>query len=258
MLCRLCGQPNKLVKAHAIPEAFFRDLHPEDQALRMFGSSPSAFPKRAPIGPYDEGILCDRCEPTFGAVDNYGIQVLLKRLHQLFLPVSEGASIAAFQASGLDQEMLLRFLVATLWRAAVSTHHFYRSVQLGPYEDRAKQAILNPGQQVPEGFGAVLSCWATDDEHQFSRRALLDPSRERWDDIRGYRIYFGEVVAFMKVDAQPFPPDLRAFALRSQTSTTLIARSFRESSDLAAMRYTATESHKHHERRRNRLLAKGR
>jgi len=258
MHCRLCLNDGKLVKAHAIPEAFFRELREESRAPILISGSSSAFPKKAPIGVYDEGILCDQCEPKFGAVDDYGIQVLLKRLHELFIPVATGAGPVAFQASGVDQDLLLRFLVATLWRAAVSTQAFYRRVQLGPHEGVARHAILNPQSPLPSVFGAVLSRWTADEESQFTSGGLMDPFREKWDGVNAYRIYFGEVVAYVKVDSQLFRSPLREIALLAQESTTLVARSLGKSKDMAAMIRTAKESHKHDKRRREYRHARGR
>lgn len=55
--CRLCGRSRKLIKAHAIPEAFFRAARggePESPLLVSAGD----FPRRATIGIYGQGILC--------------------------------------------------------------------------------------------------------------------------------------------------------------------------------------------------------
>lgn len=258
MHCRLCLNAGKLVKAHAIPEAFFRELREDSKAPIIISGSPSAFPKKAPIGVYDEGSLCDQCEPKFAAIDDYGIQVLLKRLDELFIPVSGSAGVVAYQASGIDQEVLLRFLVATLWRAAVSTQTFYRRVELGPYEDTARRVILNPQSPLPAVFGAALSRWTVDEESQFKSGAPMDPFREKWDGVNAYRLYLGEVVAYVRVDSQPFRSPLREIALLAQNSTTLIARSLSKSKDMAAMARTAKESHKYEKHRRISRHAKSR
>ena len=156
-LCRLCGNAGKIVKAHIIPEAFFRVLREGGAAPLIVTGTPNQFPKRSPIGVYDEGILCDACEPKFDRFDHYGVETLLIRLDELFQPISHQGEIAAYQAIGVDQKLLMQFLLATLWRASISTHSFYRRVSLGPLEEIARRAILDPEEPVPEAFNAVLS-----------------------------------------------------------------------------------------------------
>ena len=46
--CRLCGETRALLKAHVIPEAFFRELRDGSTAPLLVTSSPNGFPKKAP------------------------------------------------------------------------------------------------------------------------------------------------------------------------------------------------------------------
>lgn len=255
MPCQLCGNPGPFVKSHIIPEAFFRVLRQGTDSPLIVSDSPAARPKRSPIGVYDNGILCSACESKFATVDDYGVQVFLKQLDQLFQPIMTPAGSVAYQTTDVDQELLLRFLIATLWRASVSTHSFYRRVQLGPYENIARQVILAPLDPVPSVFGAVLSRWAAEEQSRLTTRGIMDPVREKWDGVNAYRIYFGEIVAYIKVATQPFPKEIRPAALLTNETTTLVARSFNNSKDFASMVHTAKESHRHQIRRsRKRIL----
>jgi hypothetical protein len=73
-----CYRDVKLIKAHAIPEAFFVGLRHEQNPPRIITDNSGVFPKKAPIGVYDNGILCRDCEDRFQNVDDYG-QKLTKR-----------------------------------------------------------------------------------------------------------------------------------------------------------------------------------
>lgn len=242
-LCRLCGNAGKFVKAHIIPEAFFRVLREGGDAPLLVTGTPNQFPKRSPIGVYDEGILCDACEPKFDRFDHYGVETLLVRLDELFQSISHQGKIIAYQAAEIDQKLLLQFLFATMWRASVSTHSFYRRVNLGPFEAVARRAILEPEEPVPEAFNAVLSRWTIEEQHHRSARGLMDPFRERWDGVNAYRFYFGHVVAYIKADRQNFARPLQDLALLNQPIVTMVTRSFDKSSDFAAMVHTAKQSH---------------
>jgi hypothetical protein len=130
--CTLCGLDRKLIKAHAVPEAFFRELRVNGEVPVLVSGEQGRFLKKAPIGVYDEGILCEVCEPTFGAIDDYGINVLLKDFGTYFKPLSKSGETAGFESTTADPSRLLQFLVSVLWRASMSTHPFYSKVALGP------------------------------------------------------------------------------------------------------------------------------
>ena len=251
MLCRLCGNPGKFVKAHAIPEAFFRVLRAEGETPLIVSNTANTFPKRSPIGVYDEGILCDQCEPLFDHIDDYGSQVLLNRFHEFFQPLIHADKTVAFQATDVDQKLLLRFLIATLWRASVSTHIFYKRVSLGPFEDVARRVILSPQDSIPEEFSAVLSRWTSEEAHRYATTGLMNPFREKWGGVNAYRVSFGEVVSYIKVDSRPLPSTLRDLSLLAQPTVTLVARDFSKSKDFAAMVHTAKQSHQHQEEARH-------
>lgn len=242
-LCRLCGEQRKLVNAHIVPEAFARVLGVDGETPVLISDALDTFPKRCPIGVYDEGILCDRCEPRFSRVDDYGIEILLKRFRDLFVAVNDAEKTVAYRAGGVDQEMLLRFVIATLWRASVSTHPFYRRINLVPYERLAMQAIINPSLPISDVFAVVLSCWVASEEHSSLTTGLMDPFRENWDGVNAYRMYFGEVVAYIKVDKRPFRSPLKEYTLLSGEQVTVIARNFDESKEFQSMIRTAQKSH---------------
>ena len=245
--CRLCEKNGKLVKAHVIPEAFFREMRVGDEIPLLISGTPNTFPKQSPIGVYDQKILCNQCEPKFDQVDDYGVQVLLNRLHEIFLPITRANRIVAYQTENINQDLLLRFLVATLWRASVSTQAFYNRIDLGPLETLARQTILNPNNPVPKQFSAVLSRWTTDEKSFFATKGLMDPFPEKSSGVNLYRFYFGEVVAYIKADTLPFPNSFRTIALLEQSTVLLFVREISKSKDFAAMIHTVEQSHKNYE-----------
>ena len=57
MICRGCNQDKKLVKAHIIPESFFRGLRGEKEPAKILSNRKDFYPKKSPIGIYDTEIL---------------------------------------------------------------------------------------------------------------------------------------------------------------------------------------------------------
>lgn len=244
-LCRLCNRSNNFGKSHVIPEAFFRPLR--NGAAPSYLIADGAYPKRSPIGIYDSGILCQECERKFGPLDDYGVNVLLNNFDALFAPVLDSGSVVVRQSTAgeIDQERLLRFFVSVLWRASVSTQSYYNRVQLGPHEVVAAQALV-PGTPIDSRFAVALSCWrnGNDDDSQLLSKTNMDPFSEKWDGVNAYRFYFGDVVAYIKVDKRPFPKELDSIALGSRDYVMLVAREFMSSSDLSAMQETMRRAKK--------------
>ncbi len=99
--CRRCAQDRKFVKAHAIPEAFFRVLRAGVETPLLVSGEPGLFRKRAPIGVYDEEMLCEAGEPLFGTIDAYGIEVLLNKFDEYFHPVPQRVALESDQGGVL-------------------------------------------------------------------------------------------------------------------------------------------------------------
>jgi len=235
--CRLCGSSKKLIKAHVIPEAFFRaarGAEPDPPLLVSAGD----FPRRAPIGIYDQGILCSDCEERFGDLDAYGAQVLLNDFHAVFQPVERGGVMAGYESTTVDAPKLLRFLVAVLWRASVSDRSFYSTARLGALEPAAAVFALE-GRDDAGVFDAVLSRWRQPVREDLPSHFLMDPFRHKYEGVNAYRVYLGESVAEIKVDKRPFPLRMARVGLRSAPPVRLVLRDLARSSDLSAMRKTA-------------------
>jgi hypothetical protein len=235
-LCRLCLTEQNLIRAHVIPAAFFCVQRVNGEAPPMLlTNTRGAYTKKAPIGVYDEGILCSACENKFQKLDDYGIKVLLKRFDDFFHPIQQGGQIVEYESSGIDQLLLLRFFVSVLWRASVSTQSFYKRVALGPYDADAAIAVNSPHLPVPAAFAAVLSRWRTTDENDGAADGMLDPIREKLVGVNTYRFYFGRIVARLKASNQPFPAQLSCVELGSDPMLRIVTRDFGESKDLATM-----------------------
>jgi hypothetical protein len=160
----------------------------------------------------------------------------------LFSPVEEGGRIAAFESDSVDQKQLLRFLVAILWRASVSSQSFYKRVQLGPYESDAAATIEFPHLPMPEVFGALLARWRTTEENDGAADAMLDPIRERLMNVNTYRVYLGRIMAWVRVSRLQFSTPMNRLELGSTPTVSVIARDFGRSKDLAAMVRVVTAS----------------
>lgn len=241
MPCRFCGHDKPLVKAHALPESFFRELRvgEDDSPPLMLSSTPGARPKRSPIGVYDKDILCADCETVFGPYDTYGAEVLIQKKDELFRPIRQDLDTLAFFADGVDQHKLKLFVLSVLWRATLSSQTFYQRMQLGPHQEQLKQRLLAGACSDPDDYSVLLSRWVASDHRKQFVRGLMCPFLERWDGINAVRFYFGWTVAYIKVDKRPFAEPLRNLVLGRTKQTVQIAREFDSSKDFRVMLHVA-------------------
>lgn len=236
--CRICAVTSGFVKAHIIPEAFFRELREGEVAPLLLAGAKGHPPEKAPIGVYDKNLLCSVCESKFLRWDTYGIEKLLTRFDDYFTPLESEGKTIAHEAAVVDKLAVLDFLVSVLWRASVSTHKFYNTVNLGPYEQKVlSQMLLNQGH-APDSFDAVLSRWVDDDDETLPTTGLMNPHREKWGGINAYRLYLGKIVAYIRVDQRPFSEPFAHLSLRAAGPCRIISRHLATSKYLQAMRKT--------------------
>lgn len=242
MICKLCGEDRPLIRAHIIPESFFRELRDDGPAPLIVTNKPGAYPKRAPIGVYDQELLCAACEARFGRFDDYGAEVLLNRRDELFKPIAHNSEVLAFAADGIDQGVLSTFFVSVLWRAAATSQMFFANIKLGPFQDIAKQVLVGATPENVHIFATVLSRWTASKKREDLTTAMMNPFAERWDGINAYRLYFGEHVAYIKVDKRPYTEPWKSMQIGAQKTLFVTTRDFDESKELKVMKMVADAS----------------
>lgn len=206
IICRGCGEKSSGVKSHIIPESFFRVVRGNEHTLKMISNTPGEFTKKAPIGVYDKTILCNECEKVFAKYDDYAAQVLLDG--KALEVIKDGESIVAYSMTGIDYKLLKLFFISILWRASVSTMPFYRKVQLGSLENKAKELIWNYDSSTPDTFSFVLARFSGDDS---LNKVIMDPHPERWFGTLYYRFYLAGFILYIKASSNITPFNFRHF-----------------------------------------------
>ena len=226
MTCRYCENPNnKLVKAHVIPEGFFRRMDDAGGTLRLLSENQEQYPKRSPIGVYDSTILCQSCEPLFGDWDNYAQELLTEEPKDSVQILANGL-LVGYEVKEYRYDLLKLFFISVLWRASVSTHAFYEKIRLGPYEAEARDFLRRRDPGNTEDFAVTLAKF--DDP---LGKAILDPHPEKWEGINYYRFYLGGYVAYVKTDQQPAPEPLSEFAMTPGKALRIIRRNLDRSDE---------------------------
>ncbi|MEI6540663.1 MAG: hypothetical protein WCO86_14250, partial [Planctomycetota bacterium] len=100
----------------------------------------------------------------------------------------------------------------------------------------ARQFLFEHDAPIPRTFGALITRRIAREELRVAAQALLDPHPDRWKNgANFYRLYLGEVTAYVRADNRPFPPALEHHALPSADELVVLARPFDRGQDSATM-----------------------
>lgn len=244
MTCRLCGLDKPLIDAHIIPRPFFTVPAMLGSGAKVLSDKSGEFPKRSRTGIYDPGILCAPCDREIGVWDQYGVELLCHGLAD-FARVASSSGVAALVLPSFDYHRLKLFFMSVLWRAGVSSHPFFRRVQLGPHAERLGERLLARDPGAPEDYSVALSAFTVGRDVPPEGLPIMDPFRERWSGVNAYRVSLGVVAAYVKVDKVRFTGPLSNYCLRPGERLVLVAREFGRSRELRVID-SITALRKHH------------
>ena len=198
MKCKFCNQNKKLIKAHIIPESFFRELAGKKGPSLLVEDTPGTFPKRLPIGPYDKKLVCYDCEQQFGEWDDYAQDFLLKEIG--FKELKKNGDVIGYVVDQFDYVKLKLFFIYLLWRASASQLNFFQNVKLGHYEIIARDLILSKDPGDEENFSVTISKYSDP-----MGKLIIEPVPARWFQVNYYRFYLTGYMVAIKVDKRNAP-----------------------------------------------------
>jgi hypothetical protein len=153
MICHgLNCNSKKLIEAHIFPQGFARFIRGSDANVKL---TPERVGQANPqLGEYDAHILCAACDSLLGIDDEYGLEVC-RRYEAEHLAL--GAKL--FEMKNVDCERFCKFVLSVLWRASISKRKSFAVVNLGPYEDVARDVLF--GAKKANRYEGVRSYLAT-------------------------------------------------------------------------------------------------
>lgn len=206
-----CHGPNcanaELIEAHIIPAGFGRLIRGEGPNMSI--SLEKTREAKPQLGEFDKEILCGDCDHKLGKFDDYAIDVC-----RTFQKKHQSPMAGMFELSNFDGQKFAKFVLAVLWRASISKRKNYEQIQLGSYENIARDILFD---QTPlstfRAFEVMVHRYTSkhlDMEGIYSlpMRTKLDQTNFYWFSLSGFRIT-------AKVDTRPFRPELRRFVINN-------------------------------------------
>jgi hypothetical protein len=215
-VCLLCGNQQKLIKAHIVPKSF---LNFGSQPIAIFSSDENSRPQKSPVGVYDEYILCEECDNELGLLDQY---VVLNLIRADGIVVVDQEDLKCLQYQGVDTNILYKFIASVAWRASKSKHEFFSRVNLGPYED-----IFLSSFKVGANSQLQTDIFVT----EFDKKDVpfLSPESIRIENVNMLRIPANRFVFYIKVDKRKSPLDMEEFAVGDNKPVLSIVQSWNDS-----------------------------
>jgi len=225
-----------LIKAHIIPEGFFRPLWDGNLAPEMHTNSPGSYPKRMPVGTYDSSILCGDCDHKMAPWDSYAQELLLHRFSGA-KGVYLGQKKVAWRIGSFDYRKLKLFFISLLWRASVSQQSFYKRISLGPFEDRLRAMIQKRDPGGSHDFAVILARFGDSDV-----TVMLDPHPEKFEGVSFTRFYLTGFLAYIKVDQRTTPKIFEDFRVHESGPLIVLSRSLHNTPDGLVMKKIAEDA----------------
>ena len=187
----------KLIKAHIIPAAFGRLIRGPDANVKM---TPERVGEANPqLGEYDPDILCETCDRFLGLDDEYAFDIC-KRFETDHQKLDQGI----FELSGVDCERFCKFVLSVLWRASISRRHNFTSIDLGPYEGRARDVLFGatPLSSL-RAFEVIIQRYRS--EHMDTTKWYFQPVRQPFGELNAYGFGLAGFRIVAKFDNRRFP-----------------------------------------------------
>jgi hypothetical protein len=193
--CGLNCTSTDLIEAHIIPRAFARDMM-AGAKHNVRGSMDKVRPDQH--GVYDREILCAKCDGQLGHYDDYAIKVCRT------FDTKHSEFDGRFLMPDIDGDKLAKFALAVLWRASISTRDEFKKVDLGLYEDIAKEVLF--GAKLLKDFTAYeLMVLRFKSRHNKVNGVIAFPARMTGAGVRLWAFAAGGFRFMEKMDKRRWP-----------------------------------------------------
>jgi hypothetical protein len=232
--CKMCAQDRRLVRAHIIPESFYKPaLETTGYAVMMRSEG---YDSRMSTGIYDPRLVCEPCERLFSPWDKYGKELLLDFDWDGLIwedLTSNGVILPEY-----DYGCLKLFFLSLVWRMGSTDRAEFRHVSIPHCLDRLAHHLKHSTPGGPEEFGILVSRFRGP-AHQHDaldpRKCFLDPQMTSFLGTACVKIYLAGWRIYVNVGSQPFTGVARHLQLSPGSPLAVALSDFGNSKELTLM-----------------------
>lgn len=205
-VCKLClAADSELRHSHIIPEFNYTPCYDDKHRLSLLSSLAPEKVGYEQKG-YREYLLCQKCETQLSVWEQYASRVLSQSGVQVVEQTENGCVFG-----GVDYERFKLYGLSLIWRMGVSSHPFFREVNLGPHTERLRLALVAGNPLAPEQYPVLVT--AVTFGGKFYADLVIAPSLTKVGANHVYRTVIGGLVYSFFVGSKPISPSLLDFAL---------------------------------------------
>lgn len=227
MKCKLCGSEKKLIRAHIIPEYFYKELYDTGHSFFAFQEDQNAIKRSLKRkGFYDLNILCKECDAKLGTqFDDYGAAILWgsshKKIEMIDFVSDIDSRVKWREVRNADAERFKLFLLSILWRASISTLEFFKDVDLGrKHESQIKNFLLGHDLPLLDHYGIIMQhCAIANPE---TRKLISSIRRYRKNTKTYYAALFNGLMIIWYISENQVPKGLDKFTLTKSNGIKVI------------------------------------
>lgn len=154
-VCKLCRQQRKLRKqSHIFPEHVYKFLKDSACKNKMAYVETQRSYEGPQTGEFEKYLLCEKCETLISKFEEYGSNIFyqpqkIPNLNNKRIKNIEGVELLIWNGVGYDYKKYKLYILSMLWRASISSRHFFKGVSLdSDTEGDLRKKILNenPGE----------------------------------------------------------------------------------------------------------------
>jgi hypothetical protein len=175
--CTLCLQQRPIRHSHILPEFFYTPVYGERHAFKLIQNRPGG----ARTGTKEKGLreylLCHECEQGFGRYESYAAPLLRK--------IDAASKTSSDVKIAFDPHQFRLFSLSLLWRTGVAKGTMFRSVRLGPHEERLRKMLQAGDPGEPHEYGFLFGRTELGD---LQHHPILAPTPNRSERYRVYQL----------------------------------------------------------------------
>ena len=184
--CKLCGSYSKLIKqSHIIPNFMYKSLLDEGNKFFFLSLKNNIHkPQVFQTGVFDKYILCRTCEnELLSKLEKYSSYVLYGGRSKEDILVTNKKSldgIRTIHVQNIDYRKFKLFVLSVIWRAHISSHVFFKNVDIGSHDKIIKGMLLSGNAGLESEYR--ISIFAFKDSSDNLMRFFLNPEVKKDDE----------------------------------------------------------------------------
>lgn len=211
MPCQICGSDKDLRKSHIVADTFSKELRVDGEAPQILGGM-EPLAKRAPGGIYEQDLLCQLCETRTSVWENEAARVLIQE-EKAWTPIENEGCVVAWSFDGADLTSIRLFFIQLILKASLSSLEQFEKLDLGRFEDSARQMVL-AGDPGPLGlFNVVLARYEVSKEMPGLERSMQLPVTGNIKDCPMIMTALNGFRATIRISDAPFPDGVEGIAV---------------------------------------------